>query len=627
MSIIPGYHGRYLRVDLGRQSWSIVPIARDVLRSYIGGTGLGTWILLRETPVAPRASAQSDAPAAHALTPEMPLVWVFSPLVGTPLTTSAKFGVLAKSPLTHRINDALSSSHFAIVGKKTGYDAIVVVGRAERPTALFIRDDDVRFLPADDLAGTSAAVAADRLRAQHGRAWQVAAIGPAGEAGLPIATISHDGRHAGRGGLGGVMGSKQLKAVAVQGSRLTPVAQPQALVEYSRKLSVASFGPATAKYRELGTVSNLLVFNRLGSLPTRNFQSGEFDGAERLAPESAPHLHPRTRTSCAACTIGCEHIFHRDTGDSAGVRLEYESLFALGSLCGVSDTSAVLAAAAYCDEAGIDTISAGGAVAFGMECAERGLLHEPSLRFGSANALLTTLQQMVERRGVGELLALGVREAARRIGSPAEQFAMHVKGLELPGYDPRALQTMALGFAVGTRGADHNRSGAYQVDLSERVNRLAPDDSSVALAIESEDEATLMDSLILCKFLRGVFEDRIGAMAEMLRLVTGWDIDRDELVATASRIVTAKKQYNIHQDWTPAEDCLPDRCFDEPLAEGASAGASLSRARLADMVRLYNLARGWSPEGWPPPEPTNLNPIQTADRLSADTPVTATTAR
>jgi aldehyde:ferredoxin oxidoreductase len=224
-----------------------------------------------------------------------------------------------------------------------------------------------------------------------------------------------------------------------------------------RDLSQRSFGPATAKYRELGTAANLLTFNRFGTLPTRNFQSGTFDEAQSLSPEQLSVEHSRTRASCVACTIGCEHIYSLG---NKGVRLEYESLFALGSLCGVGDGDAVLRASQRCDELGIDTISAGGTIAFAMECVERGLLDEPWLTFGSGDAVLKAIDLIGRREGVGALLAEGSRRAAEIIGQGSIAFAPQVKGLEIPGYEPRGLQTMALGFAVGARGADHNRSGA-----------------------------------------------------------------------------------------------------------------------------------------------------------------------
>jgi aldehyde:ferredoxin oxidoreductase len=393
------------------------------------------------------------------------------------------------------------------------------------------------------------------------------------------------------------MGSKRLKAIAVAGDRQVEFADPDRLFEISKDLSKRSLGPATAKYRELGTVDNLVTFNRLGSLPTRNFQSGVFDQAQMLSPESLEADRDRTRTSCAACTIGCEHIFPL-SGSDGGVRMEYENLFALGPLCGVSDPGVVLAASHRCDELGLDTISTGASIAFAMECAERGLVDIPGLRFGSTEALLSMIEDIGHRRDWGDLLADGTRAAAEQIGGHSHEFAPHVKGLELPGYEPRALQAMALGFAVGTRGADHNRSGAYEVDFSPDVGQIDAGSETIEAVVRVENEAVLMDSLILCKFLRGVFADRVAGLAELLKPVTGWDVSSDELLETAGRIVTLKKAYNIDQGWTPAEDTLPLRFFDEPLPEGGSAGARLDPRRLADQITAYNLLRGWTADGY-----------------------------
>ncbi len=585
----PGCHGQYLRIDLTSRQTAVCPIPTGALRRFIGGAGLGTWLLLQES-----------ADPVDALAAEAPLIFVFSPLVGSPLTTSAKFSVVAKSPLTHRINDSLSSSAFAIAGKRTGYDAIVVTGAADRPTLLTIDEDCVNFLPAGELWGRTSAETEAVLSQDLEPGYQTAAIGPAGEQRVAFATISHDGRHAGRGGLGAVMGSKRLKAICVRGEKRTRLAHPAAVIRLSRELSRRSLGPETGKYRELGTVSNLLTFNRLGTLPTRNFQTGTFPHAAELAPEAMAAPDTRTRKSCAACTIGCEHLFPRSDSD-APVRMEYENLFALGPLCGISDPDIVLRASALCDELGLDTISAGGTIAFAMECAERGLIDAPTLQFGNGEALLGMLRSIAARDGLGDLLADGSRAAAEEIGQGSADFAPHVKGLELPGYEPRALQTMALGLAVGTRGADHNRSGAYQADFSEEVDRLHGGPGTARAAIATENEAAIMDSLILCKFLRGIFEDRFAAMAEMLQLVTGWDVTAAELQRSAERIITAKKWYNIRQGWTPEEDTLPRRFLSEELPEGTSRGAVLPAARLQSLIVEYNRLRGWTAEGWIPP--------------------------
>jgi aldehyde:ferredoxin oxidoreductase len=588
---VPGYHGRYLRVDLSRESAEPIAIAPETLRRFLGGVGLGTWILLQET------DGQPDA-----LAPESPLVFVFSPLVGSPLTTSAKFSVVAKSPLTNRINDSLSSSHFALAGKQTGYDAIVIVGRCESPSCLVVEPEGVRYIDARPAWGQTISESEVILRQELGSQHRLALIGPAGENGVRFASLSHDRRHAGRGGHGAVMGAKNLKAIAVRGDRKVDVAHPERLTAYARDLSKKSLGPGTEKYRELGTVSNLTTFNRLGVLPTRNFQESSFAEADKLAPEALAPNNGTIRESCAACTIRCEHVYpvgNNSPGETGShVRMEYESLFALGPLCGISDPQTVLKAAASCDEWGLDTISAGATIAFAMECAERGLIDQPELRFGEDAALLQTLEAIAKREGIGELLSQGTRIASREIGRGTEDFAPHVKGLEIPGYEPRALQTMALGFAVGTRGADHNRSGAYQVDFSEAVDRSNVGVEAVPLAIETEDEAAVMDSLILCKFLRGVFDDRFAAMAEMLELVTGWDVTTEELHVTAARIVNARKLYNIQQGWTPEEDTLPRRFFDQRVDSAAGGAAPIGEQQLQALVREYNRLRGWSDEGW-----------------------------
>jgi aldehyde:ferredoxin oxidoreductase len=393
------------------------------------------------------------------------------------------------------------------------------------------------------------------------------------------------------------MGSKRVKAVAVAGSQRVAVGDPAAVVAAAKDLSQRSFGPATAKYRELGTVANLLTFNRVAALPTRNFQQGTFEGAEALSGEELIGARRVARRSCAACTIGCEHIYAAG-GDE--VRVEYETLFALGPLCGIGDRDVVLEAARRCDRLGLDTISAGATIAFAMECAEKGLLAANGLRFGNAEGMLSLLECIGRREGLGDLLAEGTRRAAAVVGGGAPDFAPHVKGLEIPGYEPRALQTMALGFAVGSRGADHNRSGAYEVDFSARADRLHGTPEVARLAVETEDRAALLDSLILCKFLRGVFTDLYAEGAELLARVTGWDVTAEELRTTAGRIVTAKKLYNVREGWTAAEDTLPRRFLSEGLPAGASAGAVLPRERLEAMVQAYYQERGWDANGQVP---------------------------
>jgi aldehyde:ferredoxin oxidoreductase len=581
-----GYFGRALVVDVDGTAATGRGLELDerVLRSYLGGVGLGTWLLHRLTP-----------PGVDPFGPDAALSFVFSPLVGTPLTTSAKFAVVAKSPLTGLLTDALASSQFAIAGKLTGNDAIVVRGRARRLSVLLVDADGVRLEPAPDLTGLSAAEAEAAAKQRFGRGWRTAAIGPAGERGVRYATISHDGRHAGRGGLGAVLGAKNLKAVLVRAGAKVAVHDQEAVLAAARDLRARSFGPATAKYRELGTLANLLAFNAVSTLPTRNFTAATFAEAPKLAAEQLHELRGVARNSCASCSIGCEHIYSRKGGGSQ--RMEYENVFALGPLCGVSDPDDVFAASARCDELGLDTISAGGTIAWAMECAERGLIDAPWLRFGDGPALLRALDEIGAREGLGALLSEGSRRAAEVVGQGSLDFAPQVKGMEMPGYEPRTLQSMALGLAVNARGADHNRSGAYEADLSGRLDRFSGGEAHVLAAVDTEDRAAVMDSMILCKFLRGVFDEPFPEWARLLRTVTGWDLDEDELRAVARRIVRAKRAFNLREGATAADDRLPARMLETPLELGSGRTATLTAERLKTMVAGYYEARGLTADG------------------------------
>ena len=583
----PGYFGSMIEIDLaeGHRELELSP---KLLRDYIGGCGLGARLLLDHAPA-----------GVDPLSPEAPLIFTFSPLVGTPLTTSAKFAIVAKSPLTDSVNDAMCSSHFAIAGKLTGHDAIVLRGACVELSVVVVDGEGVRVEPARELAGLSADDTEARLRARLGNRYRVGAIGAAGERLVRYATLSHDGRHAGRGGLGAVLGAKNVKAIAVAPSRKVAPAHPERVLAAARDLRERSFGPATEKYRELGTLANLLAFNALSTLPTRNFQQSSFEGAVSLSAEQLATLRERTRASCASCTIGCEHIYA--TGDGTNVRVEYENVFALGPMCAIDDPDVVLEASRRCDAHGLDTISTGGTIAFAMECVERGLLDAPWLRFGDGAALLRALDEIGERRGVGDLLAEGSRRVAAELGGDAATFAPHVKGLELPGYEPRTLQSMALGLAVNPRGADHNRSGAYEADLSGELDRLHGGAAHVVAAIASEDRAALIDSLILCKFLRGVFAEPLREWAELLASVTGWDVDAAELETTARRIVMTKRLFNLREGWTRSDDWLPERVLSDPVTLASGREVTLPAERLGDMIDKYYAQRGLDADGVPEP--------------------------
>ena len=588
-----GYHGKALVVDLssGAHRWDNIP--EQVLRSFIGGIGLGTYLLYKYCPA-----------GADPLGPDNPLIFAASPLVGSRLTTSSKFAVMTKSPLTGFIGDSLSSSFLATELKKSCGDALIIVGQAETPTLLFIEDGVPQFLDAAGLMGLGTFDTEQAVKERLGRQTRVASIGPAGENLVRYASIANDGgRQAGRCGPGAVMGSKNLKALALQGNQTVDVAMPGATHQYSLDLSKRSLGAATEKYRELGTMANVSVFNRLGTLPTRNFRESTFEGAEKVSGEHLHQEHLAKNASCANCTIGCEKILvTSDKGKKSKGRMEYESLFALGPLCGVDDPNTVIRAAAICDDLGMDTISAGVTIAWAMECFDKGLLSTNDtggidLSFGNGQAILDILELIGHRKDLGGLLAEGTKMAAERLGGGSSDWAMQVKGLEMPGYEPRSLKTMALGLAVTPRGACHNRSSAYEADFSEQVDRLSVDESRGIIAAESEDFEAVLDSLIWCKFLRKAFNDFYEESAQVYTMITGWDMSLDELKQAGERIHNLKKLFNIREGWSRRDDALPPRTLQEPLPTGVVAGVGLTQEELDYMIAGYYQARGWNDDG------------------------------
>ncbi|HEX5023340.1 MAG TPA: aldehyde ferredoxin oxidoreductase family protein [Candidatus Binatia bacterium] len=586
-----GFHGRLLHVDLttAKCSWRALDESR--LRSCLGGTGLGASLL-----------HEFAADLVEPLSPDNPLIFTSAPLVGTGLTTTAKYAVVTKSPLTGFIADSLSSSFFALELKRVGIDALVVTGRSAAPVYLFVRADKAELRGARQFWGKSASETESGIRDElEDGAIRVAAIGIAGENLVRFATIANEGRQAGRGGVGAVMGSKNLKAVALRGNVPVAVADPAAVAAIAATLSQRSLGSLTAKYREIGTVANLAVFNALGTLPTRNFQGATFANADAVSGESLTENSFSRRHGCACCTIRCERLFKSLSG--AEQRLEYETLFALGPMCGIHEGEFVLQAARLCDHYGMDTISAGGTLAWAMECADKGLLPQAAalgLRFGRGDALLRMLSMIAQRIDVGALLADGSRRAAAQTGSEAEYYAMHVKGLEMPGYEPRSLKTMALGLAVSPRGACHNRSGAYEADFSGEVDRLRGDAGRGALVRDAENFNGVLDSLIVCKFLRKCFDDFYRESAELLQQVTGWQYSAADLGRAGERIVTLKKLFNVAQGWQPQDDWLPPRLLSEALADGAAEGTRLTSDELRVMIDSYYRARGWEENGYVP---------------------------
>ena len=591
-----GYNGKFLVVNMACRQARWEPLGEDVLRNFIGGTGLATYLLHHFCPT-----------GIDPTDPSNPLIFATSPLVGSRLTTSSKFAVATKSPLTRFIGDSLSSSFLSTELKRSGLDGLVITGRASSLTLLFINNGKVEFLDASNLKGLTTSMTEKTVKERLGHRTRVACIGPAGEELIPYASIANDGgRQAGRTGSGAVMGSKNLKAIAVIGTQAVPFSNPDGLKKVGSDLSKRSLGDSTEKYRVLGTMANMAVFNRLGTLPTRNFQQSTFEGAEQVSGEIFHQKHKVGNAHCANCTIGCEHIVAtNDHGPNTQGRMEYESSFALGPLVGISNPNSIIRASQLCDELGMDTISTGGTISWAMECFEKGILTKNDtggmdLRFGNEDAVMECIRLIPKRLGIGKLLSKGSRDAATTVGQGSEHWAMHVKGLEMPGYEPRSLQTMALGLAVSTRGACHNRSSAYDSDFSSKIDRLSADKERGRLTMEGEDFSSVLDSLIWCKFLRKTFVDFYEESSNVYQLITGWPMSPSQLMEAGERISNLKKQFNIREGWQRGDDTLPQRILDERLPTGVTRGVGLSHKDLDMMISTYYKERGWTSKGMIP---------------------------
>lgn len=589
------YWERILRVDLTqRRSWVERREAR-ALQPYLGGIGLGARLLYDYLPR-----------GADALGPDNVLVFAPGVFAGTPIATGSKHAVVAKSPLTGLIGDSLSGSFWSHTLRRAGYDALVISGRAETLSYLYIYDDQVQIRPAPHLAGKDAFTTEETLRRELGSdEVRIATIGPAGEHLVRFACIANDwGRMAGRTGLGAVMGSKNLKAIAVRGSHAIRVADLATLEPLAVDLARRCQGPMTAKYRNQGTPSNVLMLNHFGALPTRNYREGVFEGANKISGEALNRFYVERVVACAGCPVACEHLTVVHEGPYAGARarVDYEPLYATSSLWGVDDLAAAIRAIQVASEAGMDAISAGAVVAWAMECYERGLLTRQDcdgleLRFGNAAAGIALLEKIARREGIGDLLAEGTRRAAEQLGQGSLDFAMQVKGLEIAGYDPRSLKTMGLGYAIGTRGACHNRAPGYSPDTQETVDRFTGDASRGPIMVDLEDRAAVFDSLVLCKFIRGVFEHFEEEASRLYQVVTGLEMTPAMIREAGERICNVKKAFNIREGWTAADDRLPPRVLREALPAGPGQGVRMTEAELQAMIAGYYAARGWTAEG------------------------------
>ncbi len=591
------YTGKILHLDMTTHTRRVQQLEPEFLKLYLGGVGLAT-----------RLAYDNVVPGCDPLGPDNALCFACSAFAGTTVPVGTKHGVAAKSPLTGFIGDSLSGSHWSEMLRRAGWDGLVFKGQSPKWVVVFIDDDDVQFLDASPYMGMGAVEVQSKIRDRLGdENIRVSAIGPAGENLVRFASIDNDGRQVGRTGNGAVMGSKRIKAIAVRGTRPITVADRQGLMEKSLVLIKRSQGPGTLKYRTLGTPANVLNMNAIGVLPTRNFSETVFEHAETISGEYL-HDHYRVKSvSCSGCSIACEQwgVVRDGKYKGAKIGLDYEPLFAVGSNCGIGTLPPIIKLVEMADELGMDAMSAGVVISWAMECYERGLLTKEDtggleLNFGNEDAAIAVMDMMARRKGIGDLLAEGVKRASETLGKGSEHFAMHVKGMELPGYDVRSLKTFAMGLAVGTRGPCHNRSLAYELDIKGVFDRFSAEHGRGPKVVENENFACVLDCLVLCKFLRNCFDDFYPEVAEIYTMTTGIELTAEELAAVGDRVWNLKKAFNIREGWTRADDTLPPRALHDPVPSGPSKGSVISPEELDLLIADYYQARGWTEDGMIP---------------------------
>ena len=594
-----GYAGKILRVNLSTGKITVEKLDEETAKKYIGGIGLGMKLWL----------ANSKA-GVDAFSPENPLVLAVGPVSATMFPTGGNgHAFISKSPETGAVGEAVSHGTFGAEIKRAGYDAIILVGKAERPSYLWIDDESVQLLDAEKIWGKSPAETEDAVKDELGDYYvRVASIGLAGEKLSKIANIINEKtRAAGRTGLGAVMGSKNLKAFAVRGTKDIVVAKPEEFIEMVKEFHERMKGPAAQKYRTLGSAENVMIQNALHCLPTRNYNNSYFDHAERVSGEILNERYIAKIIACNSCAMRCEHeaVIHDGPYKGTMARMEYDNIWALGPNCGVDKLDAIIKAADLCSYYGLDATSTGVTVSFVMDCHEKGILTHDELggidaHFGNEVALLQLIEKIGKREGIGEILADGVKVAAAKIGKDSDKLAQNIKGLEVTGYDLRCLKTAALGFAVSFRGADHNRSGAYAFDISGKVDRLKAEKGRGKLVKDSEDIYALIDSLIICKNARGTLFKELPDMSKLYKLITGYEMTTDELSLAGERINTLARLINIREGLSRKDDTLPWKVMNQPISDdGPGKGSVVTQEELDLLLDDYYLARGWTLDGVP----------------------------
>ena len=588
-----GVYGKLLRINLDDRSIREEVIPDQVFKEYLGGKGLGAYLLYKYLPE-----------KAEPLSADNKLIFVTGPASDTVIPAASRYGVFAKSPQTGLIGMSFSGGHTTPAMKRTGYDAVMIEGASDKPIFVHISDQGVDFGDASDLWGQDTSVVEDALLDKVGvKGAQAITIGQAGENMVEYACIKNNHwRSAGRSGMGAVMGSKKLKGIVFSGSKKAQLADEEALADYTREMT-REFRDTerTRLLREKGTPWMVTTTNEFHTFPTKYWMEGAYEGWRGISSDAMWDKLDVKPNACYRCFCACGKLCTVKEGRHKGLTIEgpeYETLYALGGLLCIDQIEEVVYLNDICDKFGVDTITAGNVLAFAVEAGKRGKLSGMP-DYGDVDAFAELIKLIAFKKGVGKLLSGGVRAVSKELG--LEELAIHVKGLEPAGYDPRTVPGMSLGYAVSDRGACHLRSSFYMSELKGEVP-FEMVEGKAKYFLEYENRNTLEDSLILCRF----YYKFIGmeGMQKIIKATTGMDLSMDDLNAMASRITTLTRLFNIREGWTRADDSLPERLFKEAI--GPEKDKVVHKEDMDIMISEYYNLHGWDESGIPRSKPELL---------------------
>lgn len=608
--MVVSFNDRLLRINLSNGKLSIENLQSDWLLQTLGGSGLATRYLLDELQ-----------PGIDPLSPDNLLIFMTGLLTGTPSASASRYSVVAKSPQTGYWGQANSGGFFGPALKWSGFDGIIFEGASEKPVYLLLSDGQAELRPADHLWGLTVSASEDQLQAEIGQTATIASIGPAGENQVLYAAIMNNKhRAAGRTGMGAVMGSKKLKAIACVGRHPLQLHDPETFKAVTqRQFDYMDESILKIGFDTFGTNMIADMVNIRGGYPTHNWQTSTFEQIDLVNAQAMTEQVLVEGVRCYSCPVACGRGTQIRSGKwegESGEGPEYETTNTLGAMCGVSDMNAITKANYLCNDYGLDTISAGATIAFAMECYQRGILTNQQtnglpLEFGDAETVISLVEKIARREGIGDLLALGTRRMAQILGGSSQHFAMQVKGLELPAYDPRAAKITGLGYSTAARGGDHMNAyiqGPTFIDVpfliveeSSIHDPFTADPQEAFIVADMENALNALDSLGGCKFMGVLLTAQ--ELTDLVNAATGWDLSVAEFRRCGERLQNMVRVFNAREGLRREHDTLPERLMQDPLPDGPAQGMILEQTALETMKDAYYAARDWDlTTGLPTPD-------------------------